>query len=233
MRDAERESEPRRFAMKMITMSLVAAAAVCAPRAVRADDPPSPYSYGWHDSSLKSDFGISATAGGGVSGFTDKTMRDTVSQTAMGLWDLKLTFGSHTPLAIDVGYTGTAADINALTGGQSATLVGTTVEGALRYNILPHFAWNPYVFAGAGWQRYDITGANFRLSDSGMNSNDNSVVFPMGAGLQFRDKSGIVVDLRGTFRANTNYGLVLENTSSTNYAPMHTWQASGALGYEF
>jgi opacity protein-like surface antigen len=181
---------------------------------------------------MESELGISTILGGGISGFTDKTMRDSVSSNVGGLWNLRVTLGSHTPLGLDVGYTGTAANIDALIGNQSGTLVGTTAEGALRYNVLPHFAWNPYVFAGIGWQRYDGTCGNFHLSDTGMNESDNSVVYPMGLGMSYRHTSGLVLDLRGTFRANTNAGLVLENAGSS-YAPMHTWEASAAAGYEF
>jgi hypothetical protein len=90
-----------------------------------------------------------------------------------------------------------------------------------------------------GWQRYDVTGRTVSLSDSGMNPSDNSIEFPMGAGIGYRDPSGLVFDLRGTFRANTDQGLVLEpganpnSASSNNYAPMHTWEASAAVGAEF
>ncbi len=213
--------------MKRLTLSLLAGAAFCAPSAVRADDLVTP------DFKLKTEYGVSATAGGGVGGFIDKTMRSAITSNAVGAWDLKLTFGSHSALAFDVAYTGSTGDIKSLVGAQSARLIGTAVEAAARVNILPHYAWNPYVFAGAGWQRYDITGANFQLSDSGMNPSDNSVVFPMGLGFQYRDKSGVIIDAHGTFRANTDYGLVLKESSSTQYAPMHTWQASAAVGYEF
>jgi len=84
-----------------------------------------------------------------------------------------------------------------------------------------------------GWQRYDTTGGTFRLSDTGMNESDNSIVFPMGAGIAYRDRSGLVLDLRGTFRTNTDYGLVLESGTSASYVPMHSWEASAAAGYEF
>jgi hypothetical protein len=182
---------------------------------------------------MSSDIGISTILGGGVGGFTDDTMRDTVSSDVAGLWNLRVTIGSHTPLGVDINYLGSVADIDALTGNESATLVGTTFEGALRYNILPHYAWNPYAFAGIGWQRYDVSGSDFTVADNGINESDNSVVFPMGAGLTFRDTSGLVFDAHGTFRANTEAGLVLEQMGGTDYAPMHTWEASAAVGYEF
>lgn len=219
--------------MRTMISMLVGVAALAVPTAVVADDEtPDIYSYSWHDSRLASDFGVSTLVGGGVSGFTDQTMRDTTSA-ASGLWNLRLTLGSHTPLGFEAGYVGTAANINALIGDQSGTLVGTTVEGALRYNILPHYAINPYAFAGIGWQRYDVTGAAFTTSDSGMADSDNSVVYPMGLGVAYRHTSGIVADLRGTFRANTNSGLVLTDPGSKDFAPLHTWEASGAIGYEF
>jgi hypothetical protein len=195
------------------------------------------YGYAWHDDRLQSGIGVSTILGGGATGFTDKTMRNTTSSVG-GLWDLRVTIGSHLPLALDVSYLGSAMNINGLPAGRSGTLLGTTVEGALRYNILPHYAWNPYVFAGVGWQRYDVTQTNVTLSDSGMNDKDNLLEFPMGTGLSYRS-GGFVGDLRGTFRAATDQNLVLKPTASAvgptsnDFAAMHTWEASAAVGYEF
>jgi hypothetical protein len=196
------------------------------------------YSYAWSDELMRSRIGVSAIIGGGVVGFTDRTMRDTTSSVG-GLWDFRLTLGSHVPLGLELGYTGTATNLKGLPA-QNGTLIGTTAEAALRYNVLPHFVWTPYVFAGVGWQRYDVTSANVTLSDSGMNDHDNLLEFPMGAGLAYR-MAGFVLDLRGTFRAATDQNLVLKGSvptttiapTSSDFAPMHTWQASAALGYEF
>ena len=196
------------------------------------------YSYAWSDDLMRSRIGVSAIIGGGVAGFTDRTMREVTSNVG-GLWDFRLTLGSHVPLALELGYTGTATNLKGLPA-QNGTLIGTTAEAALRYNVLPHFAWTPYVFGGVGWQRYDVTSANVTLSDSGMNDHDNLLEFPLGAGLAYR-MAGFVFDLRGTFRAATDQNLVLKasipnNTiapTSSDFAPMHTWEASAALGYEF
>jgi hypothetical protein len=213
--------------------SLATAALVCLPALAHADDGQGVDYDTWNEGHLQSGYGVSTILGGGVTGFTDQTMRNTVTSNVGGLWDLRITFGSHMPLALDVGYIGTAQSIDSLSGAQNGTLVGTTVEGALRWNMLPHDAWNPYAFVGMGWQRYDVTGAKFVMADAGINDSDNSVVFPMGAGLSYRDRGGLVVDVKGTFRANTQAGLVLETIDSTKFAPMHTWEASGAIGYEF
>ncbi|HEX3759956.1 MAG TPA: outer membrane beta-barrel protein [Kofleriaceae bacterium] len=215
---------------------ILAGAAAFAPLAVQADD--TPLSADKHSDSgqpwkLASDVGISVTAGGGVTGFTDKAMRDVVASDVGGLWGLRVTYGSHMPFAVDINYAGTAANIHALTGSKSGTLIGTTLEAAVRYNVLPNLAWNPYAFAGMGWQRYDVTGTTMHLWDSGMASGDNSTVFPFGAGVAYRAQSGLVVDVHGTFRLNVNPGLVMDNHASTGYVPMHTWEASGGIGYEF
>ncbi|HEU4731786.1 MAG TPA: hypothetical protein VFT22_28010 [Kofleriaceae bacterium] len=203
-----------------------------------ADLEPDMYSYAWYDERLPSGIGVSAILGGGVTGFTDKQMRDTTSNVG-GLWDLRVTIGSHIPLALDVSYLGQAMNINGLPSGRSGTLVGTTFEGAARFNVLPHYAWNPYVFAGVGWQRFDVTQTNVTLSDSGMNDKDNLLEFPMGVGFSYRS-GGFVGDLRGTFRAMTDQNLVLKAPlnpaialTSDDFAPMHTWEASAAIGYEF
>jgi hypothetical protein len=216
--------------MKMLKAMLFAAA-VLVPSVAAADEP-SPYSYSWHDPALKSDIGVSTILGGGVVGYTDSTMRSAMTTSVGGLWDLRLTLGSHTPIGFDVSYAGTAFNVNALVGSQSGTLIGTTAEGAFRYNILPHYNWNPYVFAGLGWQRYDMTGGTFSTSDSGFSDKDNSLVIPMGAGVSYRS-AGFVFDLRGTFRANANSELMLTGPGSTSYASLHTWSTSGAIGYEF
>jgi hypothetical protein len=238
--------------MRAITKTLLSTCAVCTiaqgqvaraqpdqpqPNSTDTDKPISDdkYSYAWSDKGMSSGIGVSTLLGGGVTSFTDQTARSRTSS-AGGLWDLRVTLGSHIPLALDVSYLGSATNINGLLPGQSGTLVGTTVEGALRYNILPHFAWNPYIFAGAGWQRYDVTQNNFMPALAGLNNTDNLVEFPMGAGLSFRT-GGFVADIRGTFRAASDQNLILKtpaiSPSSSDFAPMHTWEASAALGYEF
>lgn len=192
---------------------------------------PGRYSYAWYDPSLKTGVGVGVAIGGGLTGFTDRAMRDTVSSNAGGLWDARLSLGTHVPIGLDIGYVGTAANINTINGNANGTLIGTTVEAALRYNILPHNTVNPYIFAGAGWQRYDVTNMHFSQSDTGMSPKDNVAEFPMGAGLGVRDVSGFNFDVRGTFRATTDSTLLQE--SNGNYAQLHSWEASGSIGYEF
>lgn len=195
-----------------------------------AIDVPDRYSYAWGDSRLRSGIGIGVVVGGGVSGFTDESMRDSLSSDAGGMWDVRLTLGTHTPLGLELSYTGTAADLEMIPG--DTALVGTTVEGALRYNVLPHFAWNPYIFAGVGWQQYDVTGTEVSLARNGIDDTADLIVAPLGAGLSYRDASGLVLDIRGTLRLAEDETLVVADASGST-PDLDSWQASGSLGYEF
>jgi hypothetical protein len=189
------------------------------------------YSYAWTEPRLVSTVGIGITLGGGISGFTDELLRDTVDSDVGGVWEVRATIGTHIPLGLDIGYTGTTVDLRPL--GQTSTgqLVGTNIEGALRWNVLPHYSVTPYLFAGIGWQRYDVRDADFSLSDAGLQEDENIVVFPMGAGLAYRNPSGITFDARGTFRAAGDSELIADRGG--DFAELHTWEASANVGYEF
>jgi hypothetical protein len=192
---------------------------------------PSMYSYAWHEPGMLSVVGVGLNIGGGLGGFTSGELRNTVASDLSGLWTARATFGTHIPLGVDVTYNGTAVDVQPLGEAVTGTLLGTNVEAALRWNILPHYVWNPYVFAGAGWQRYDVTDADFSRAATGIADEDDLVVWPMGAGLAYRDPDGIVAEVRGTFRLAQESELL--RTSSGNFADLHTWDASAQLGYEF
>jgi hypothetical protein len=188
---------------------------------------------------LQSGFGISAVLGGGLMGFTDQTMRNRTSSVG-GMWNLRVTIGSHAPLALELGYVGSAIGLNGLPHADDGTLIGTDFEGDLRFNILPHNDWNPFIFAGMGWERFDVTGTDVTLAVDGINDHDDLMVFPMGAGVNYR-KDGFVAELRGTFRAAAFPDLVLkspwnssgDHDDNDHFAPMHTWEASASIGYEY
>lgn len=195
--------------------------------------------YDWKDPDLESGIGVGAAVGGGVMGFTDKTMRNSTSNVG-GLWDLRIGIGTHVPLGVEVSYIGTANSLHMA--GETMNigdLVGTTVEGVARFNVLPHDAFTPFVFAGIGWTRYNIQNFKADVAPTGMRHVNDVSELPMGAGLAFRNE-GLVVDVRGTFRVANDQLLVPLNsdvdassTVSSNFAPMHSWEASAAVGYEF
>jgi len=209
---------------------LVGAALALSSTAAYAEDV---YGYGWHEEGLSTGVGVGVIAGVGLTGFSDSNVRNATSSVG-GLWDLRVTMGSHIPIGLDVSYVGSSQTINAQLGSNSGTLLGTAVEGALRWNILPHSPLNPYLFGGVGWQRYDITGAAFALSDAGIRDSDNLINFPAGAGLSYRD-AGFIADIRGTYRWTTDNQLILAQplTAGSGYSKMDSWEASAAAGFEF
>ncbi len=215
---------------------VVASAGICGSALVHAEeyevagDGNDMYSYAWGDKRLVSRIGIGVSLDGGVGGFTDGDVSDTLLNRGQGVWGLRMTLGSHTPLGLDIGYVGTINSIDSLAD-SDADLVGTAVEAAVRWNILPHFQWCPYIFGGAGWQHYDIANATFSRADEGIEDSDDLAIFPMGAGISYRDRSGLTVDLRGTFRLAQSSGLIL--APSGDEVDLHTWGANASLGYEF
>lgn len=178
---------------------------------------------------LASGIGVGVTVGGGITGFTDEGMRD-VTDHVGGLWDLRVAFGTRTNLGLEVGYMGTAASVETFTGADNGTLLGTTLEGVVRWNLMPTSAFMPFVFAGVGWQRYDLLDAQFARSDTGMDDSDDILEVPAGLGLSYRDRSGLMFDLRGTFRVATFSDLLVKPDGDD--AALHTWEASAAIGYE-
>lgn len=192
------------------------------------------YDYSWHAPEVESGIGIAFIAGGGVMGYTSKTVRDATSRVG-GLWDLRASLGTHIPIGLDFSYVGTASSVDSLVGAQSGTLLTTNLEGALRWNILPHVRWNPYVFGGVGWSHLDVTGGSFSRADTGINDKDNEVIYPIGAGIGYRSGEGFIADLRGTYRFASDDNLIVTNPGQVRpkYASMDWWEASAAAGFEF
>lgn len=182
-----------------------------------------------------SGFGLQLSLGGGVSQFTDRTLRDTTSPLG-GQWDLRAVIGTRVPIGLEIAYLGTAAQIRSLFSQPTAVMIGTTIESDLRLNILPRNILDPYLFAGIGWTRYNVDEQAFTLATTGIRTHDDMMEVPAGAGLALR-WDGMVIDARGTFHATEGSELVLaENsmrTTTGQFAPMHSWDATLAVGYEF
>lgn len=174
-------------------------------------------------------YGLAVIVGGGVTGFTDHALRAATSNVG-GLWNLRATFGTHAPLAAEIAYIGSATGLDSLVGSAHTTLIGTAFEADVRLNLGPHLAWDPYVFAGVGWQRFTIDDRELAFSDTGIHPSDDLMTMPFGGGLAYR-RGGLIADLRGTVRAASGSDMVVDRAGRS--APMHSWEASAALGYEF
>jgi hypothetical protein len=181
---------------------------------------------------------MSISVGAGVQDFTSERMQDTTDMG--GLWDLRLAFGTTSPVGLEVAYIGSATPINTVFGpDQDATLIGTGAEGLARLNVIPLGVVTPYVFGGLAWQRYDVVNADFRTADTGIEDEDTLFEVPVGAGLAFRP-AGFLADARFTYRAAMGEDLVIEDdrnpidiNDDDNKAGMDTWQVSARVGVEF
>ena len=179
------------------------------------------------EDNLVEKYGLSLSVGGGVAGFTEEAMRDT-TQTA-GIWDVRATFGTRFPVALEAGYLGSAQAIDTLGLDDSAILVGTAVEALARVNVVDRGAWQPYLFAGAAWRRYDL--ANVDTNTSSVLDQDDLLEIPLGLGLGYR-YDDFLFDARAQFRAAAEADMIPTGTGD-DAERMDTWGVSARLGYEF
>jgi hypothetical protein len=189
---------------------------------------------------LMSGIGIAVAAGGGAGGFTNNEMRGTTD--VGGDWDVRVTFGTRSPLALETSYIGSAQRIQALGLDNDAVLVGNGAQGALRLNATIDLPVQPFIFAGAAWRHYNLSNANTNTSD--VADSDDVLEIPMGVGIAGH-LGGLIVDLRGEFRATTMEDMVPEAAGTNNdvedavgvdednSAAMHRWGAKATIGYEF
>jgi hypothetical protein len=193
---------------------------------------PNPYRYAWSDPRMASRIGIGVTVSGSVTGFTDAAMRDVIQDNVGVGWNVRASLGTHIPLGVELNYFGSVSQLQTFADTYNGMLIGTAFEAVLRYTILPLASGTPYLFAGGGWQIYDVRDSTLTsLADNGMRDSDRVAEFPMGAGAAYRDPSGWVGDVRGTFRLTTDSVLLTEANGEN--AKLYTWEASAAIGYEF
>jgi hypothetical protein len=180
--------------------------------------------------------GIGIAAGAGAGGFTGSDLRGT-SNTG-GDWDVRLTFGTRSPLAFEASYIGSAQRLSALGLDNNAMLVGNGAQGALRLNATVGLPVQPFVFGGVAWRRYDVTNSATNTSD--VAETDDVLELPVGAGIAGLVK-GLMVDVRGEFRYTTNADLVqtgnldqpVVGVSDSQFGTMHRWGINANVGYEF
>jgi hypothetical protein len=157
------------------------------------------YREGFHDGYAEGDANdrrspiAALTLGGGVSTFTRQDVRDATG--TAGNWDLRASFGTRMPFAVEAAYTGSAQSIDAIGLDSDAVLVGNGLEADLKFQLpLPV---SPYAVVGAGWRNYQIVNADTNTSD--IADDDNVLEVPLGLGVGFNGL-GLAFDLRATYR---------------------------------
>ena len=175
--------------------------------------------------------GLSLAFGGGVSDFTNQTMRDTTG--TAGTWAVRATLGTKTPLGFEGSYIGSAQSINSLGIDNNAMLVSNGVQGALRLNAVIGSPITPFVFGGVAWSHYDLT--NTATNTSAISGSDDLLEVPVGLGLGGSWR-GIGYDVRGEMRFATEEDLVPQLSAGRDAgskADMHRWGVNATLGWGF
>jgi hypothetical protein len=178
---------------------------------------------------LVTKYGVALSLGGGVQDFTNAEVRSLTS--VGGNWGLRLELGSLLPVSLELGYLGSAANIDSQFRRNRGTLVGTAVEGAIRGNLPTGTPLIPFAFAGLGWTNYTVTSTTFTRINDGINDGDNLLELPLGGGLAMHYR-GFDADVRFTYRPTINNNLIVNNADvlAPSYASMNTWSLGAQVG---
>ena len=173
---------------------------------------------------------LAALAGGG--GVTDFAYGEYRARTTPGgAWDLRITIGTRTPLAVELGYVGTVQLVRDPLAPDPA-LQSNAVEAVARLNLATGRV-QPFVTGGAGWINFHSYGhdeapgvAREFVSDS------NGVVVPLGAGVATYLGEHFVLDTRFTYRVVPEKLLAGDDRSVSETRADH-WTAMLRGGYAF
>jgi len=175
--------------------------------------------------------GFAMTLGGGVSGFTDSTIRDSTGDG--GNWDVRAMIGTRQFVGVEGSYIGSAQSIDAIGLDTDATLVGNGLQANLRLNATKDTDIQPFLYGGVAWRRYDLTGEDFNVSD--VASSDDVLELPIGVGVAFKYR-GLLLDARGEYRAAFYEDMIptfAELDDPNDAAAMHRYSINANIGYEF
>lgn len=175
--------------------------------------------------------GFSLSAGGGVTDFTDQSMRDTTG--VGGSWAVRATLGTKMPIGFEGSYIGSAQAIDALGIDADSMLLSNGLQGALRLNAVIGAPITPFVFGGVAWSRFDL--ANTTTNTSALLDKDDLLEVPVGLGVGGSYK-GFGYDVRGELRFAAYEDLLPELSAGRitgGSADMHRWGVNATIGYGF
>jgi len=178
---------------------------------------------------VQPEIGMAISLGGGVGQFTDSAIRDRTSPN--GEYEARLLFGTHSPLAAEAAYVGTAGTIDALGQNDSAVLISNGVEGLGRLNFMDA-PIQPFVVGGMSWVRYNVVNRKASMSD--VRNQDDVLVVPVGAGLAtYLPDTGFMADIRFMYHFTFDDELLRPTVQNTTGASLANWNVSLRLGYAF
>lgn len=179
------------------------------------------------DEGLITPFGLGFMVGGGFESFADDQMESFADEG--GSWDARVVIGTREMGAVELGYSGSLHEIDALGIDDDAKLLSNGATVAFRYNI-GTFAFQPYLHAGAGWRRYELVDEG--INTSVVDDADNVWLVPLGGGFSTRF-GNFLIDARATYTHAIDENLIRTPTGSAADVNLNTWGISGHLGFEF
>jgi hypothetical protein len=175
--------------------------------------------------------GFGLMLGGGGSGFVGDEARAMTD--VGGSWEVRGIWGTRSFVALEVSYMGSAQGINAIGLENSAVLVGNGVTGDVRFNIIPVWYVQPFVFGGAAWRHYDVTNTNINVSD--VNDSDDVLEVPVGLGFAGY-WGGFTAEIRGEYRMAWFNSLIPSIAGENNgslIGSLDRWDATATVGLAF
>jgi hypothetical protein len=168
---------------------------------------------------------LAISVGGGGEDFAGSAMRHATN--VGGSWNARLTIGTHSRVAAEISYIGSAQSI-AMLGelGRNTTLVGNGAQGVVRLNGTIDTPIQPFVYAGAAYRHYSTTNNGSVFAD--LSTTDNVLEVPAGGGLAAYF-GPFMVDVRGEYRWAFPGG----STVAAGNPTLDRWGASGNFGFEF
>jgi hypothetical protein len=170
--------------------------------------------------------GFALTAGGGIDDYVGSTMRDTTG--IGGGWTIRATFGTHSFIAGELSYIGSAQSVQRLGLAGRSTLYGNGAQAVVRVNATVAFSVQPFAYGGVAWRHYSLsTDENF----SDVAGSTDAFEVPVGGGLATY-AHGIVFDLRGEYRfCWANHAIVPDGNGGT--PNLDRWAVISSAGYSF
>lgn len=220
---------------RLMSTTLIALGVVCIvpatarayeePQQVDTTDPYAPITSEGAGDHVRSGIGVEMSVGGGISNFTNTSVNNVTDPA--GTWEARLGIGSRSFFGLEGAYIGQAGNVGGL-GLESDTLLQAHgAEGLLRFNILPSYVVQPYLFAGAAWKHYSLLFNNNFTSS--VRDSDDVVEVPFGGGVAFRS-TGFVFDTRFDYRPAFDEEMFRINGQTRS---MDNWEATARLGFEF
>ena len=167
---------------------------------------------------------IGASTGVGPSNYFGTALNSTIDVGAA--WNARLTFGTHSIIALEAGYIGAMNNIDMQNGAGHGRLASHGVDGDLRLQL--PMVVQPYVFGCVGYNHME-TVQNGQTSFAGpFNQTDDQVTVPAGAGLSGYVGKHVSLDARGTYRFIPDNGITVMSNRN-----LHQWIAQANIGYAF